>query len=114
MGAGVRTVKGLDNLTSFGTPKDVVQQTKFGDGSTKVGTDRRTARRPEGIYAKGKYFSRTDADQLAGAAAREPACAQPIEDWSMRCPNSLDATKFAGMSRAGGDVSTPGQSSANR
>ena len=39
VGAGERKVKGLDDLTPFGTPKDVARQTSFADGSTKVGTD---------------------------------------------------------------------------
>ncbi len=37
VGGGVRKVKGLDNLTPFGTPRDVVDQTSFGDGTKKVG-----------------------------------------------------------------------------
>ena len=58
VGGGERTVKGLDHLTPFGTPKDVVQQTKFGDGSVKVGTDAKngeTAKKR--VYAQGKFFS---------------------------------------------------------
>ncbi len=58
VGGGERTVKGLDHLTPFGTPKDVVQQTKFGDGSVKVGTDVKngeTAKKR--VYAQGKFFS---------------------------------------------------------
>ena len=58
VGGGERTVKGLDHLTPFGTPKDVAQQTKFGDGSVKVGTDVKngeTAKKR--VYAQGKFFS---------------------------------------------------------
>lgn len=58
VGGGERVVKGLDHLTPFGTPKDVVQQTKFGDGSVKVGTDAKngeTAKKR--VYAEGKFFS---------------------------------------------------------
>ncbi|MBX9760919.1 MAG: cupin domain-containing protein [Beijerinckiaceae bacterium] len=60
VGGGERTVKGLDNLTHFGTPKDVVQQTTFGDGSTKVGTDPKNGETSKKrVYAKGKYFAPT-------------------------------------------------------
>lgn len=58
VGGGERAAKGLDNLTPFGTPKDVVQQTKFGDGSVKVGADPKngeTAKKR--VYAEGKFFS---------------------------------------------------------
>ncbi len=58
VGAGERKIKSLDDLTPFGTPKDVVKQTSFADGSTKVGDDPKngeTAKRR--IYAKGKFFS---------------------------------------------------------
>lgn len=58
MGGGERKAKGLDDLTSFGTPKDVTRQTSFADGSEKVGDDPRngeTAKKR--IYAPGKYFS---------------------------------------------------------
>ena len=58
VGGGVRQAKGLDDLTSFGTPKDVTRQTGFADGSTKVGDDPRNGEtaKPR-IYAKGKYFA---------------------------------------------------------
>jgi len=58
VGGGVRSVKGLDNLTPFGTPRDVVDQTKFGDGTKKVGNSPKNGEtsKPR-IYAKGKYFS---------------------------------------------------------
>ncbi len=58
VGGGERLAKGLDNLTPFGTPRDVVQQTTFGDGSVKVGTDAKngeTAKKR--VYAEGKVFS---------------------------------------------------------
>lgn len=58
VGAGERNVKGLDNLTPFGTPRDVVQQTSFGDGSIKVGTDPKNGETSKKrVYARGKYFS---------------------------------------------------------
>ena len=58
VGGGQRTVSGLGELTRFGTPKDVVRQTTFGDGSVKVGDDPRngeTAKKR--IYAAGKSFA---------------------------------------------------------
>ena len=58
VGGGARSVKGLDHLTPFGTPKDVVQQTTFGDGSVKVGSapkNGETAKKR--VYAEGKFFS---------------------------------------------------------
>jgi mannose-6-phosphate isomerase-like protein (cupin superfamily) len=58
VGGGERAAKGLNHLTPFGTPKDVVQQTKFGDGSEKVGTDAKngeTAKKR--VYAEGRFFS---------------------------------------------------------
>lgn len=58
VGGGERTVKGLHDLTPFGTPKDVVQQTTFGDGSVKVGSapkNGETAKKR--VYAEGKVFS---------------------------------------------------------
>jgi mannose-6-phosphate isomerase-like protein (cupin superfamily) len=58
VGGGERSVKGLEHLTPFGTPRDVVQQTTFGDGSVKVGTDAKngeTAKKR--VYADGKFFS---------------------------------------------------------
>ena len=58
VGAGERKIKSLDDLTPFGTPKDVVKQTSFADGSTKVGTDARNGETAkQRIYAKGKVFS---------------------------------------------------------
>jgi mannose-6-phosphate isomerase-like protein (cupin superfamily) len=58
IGGGVRSVKGLDDLTPFGTPKDVVRQTTFGDGTSKVGNDPKNGETSKTrIYAKGKFFS---------------------------------------------------------
>jgi mannose-6-phosphate isomerase-like protein (cupin superfamily) len=58
VGGGERAVKGLDDLTPFGTPKDVVQQTKFSDGSVKVGTSVKNGETSKKrVYAKDKYFS---------------------------------------------------------
>ena len=58
VGGGERTVKSLDNLTAHGTPKDVVAQTTFSDGSVKVGTSPKNGETSKTrIYAKGKYFS---------------------------------------------------------
>ena len=58
VGGGERKVKGLADLTPFGTPKDISKQTSFADGSTKVGDDKRNGEtaKPR-IYAKGKFFS---------------------------------------------------------
>lgn len=58
VGGGVRQGKGLADLTSFGTPKDVTKQTSFSDGSEKIGNDPRNGENAKPrIYAKGKYFS---------------------------------------------------------
>ena len=58
VGGGERTAKGLDHLTPFGTPKDVVQQTTFGDGSVKVGTAAKNGETAKTrVYAAGKFFS---------------------------------------------------------
>ncbi len=58
VGGGERAVKGLEHLTPFGTPKDVVQQTTFGDGYVKDGSlakNGETAKKR--VYAQGKLFS---------------------------------------------------------
>ncbi len=58
VGGGERAVKGLEHLTPFGTPKDVVQQTTFGDGYVKDGAlakNGETAKKR--VYAQGKLFS---------------------------------------------------------
>lgn len=58
VGGGARTGTGLDNLTPFGTPRDVVDQTKFGDGSKKVGDDPKNGETSKKrVYAEGKFFS---------------------------------------------------------
>src|SRR3954452_1361641 len=58
VGGGVRGVKGLAELTPFGTPKDVVKQTSFADGSVKVGNaDRNGESGKRRVYAQGKTFS---------------------------------------------------------
>jgi mannose-6-phosphate isomerase-like protein (cupin superfamily) len=58
VGAGARKIAGLNDLTPFGTPKDVVQQTTFADGSIKDGNSARNGEtsKPR-IYARGKYFA---------------------------------------------------------
>jgi mannose-6-phosphate isomerase-like protein (cupin superfamily) len=58
VGGGVRKVTGLKDLTPFGTPKDVVQQTTFADGVIKEGTVVKNGEsaKPR-IYARGKYFA---------------------------------------------------------
>ena len=51
-------VKGLEHITRVGTPKDVMEKTKFSDGSTKVGDDPRNGETSKKrIYAEGKFFS---------------------------------------------------------
>jgi mannose-6-phosphate isomerase-like protein (cupin superfamily) len=58
VGGGQRTVKGLDDLTRFGTPKDILAQTTFSDGSVKVGNDVRNGESSKKrVYARGKYFA---------------------------------------------------------
>lgn len=58
VGGGERKVKGLAEMTPFGTPRDVAKQTIFADGSTKVGNDPRNGENAKTrVYAKGKYFS---------------------------------------------------------
>ena len=57
VGGGVRDAIGLDNLTSFGTPKDVTAKTSFADGEVKVGDAKKngeTAKKR--VYAEGKFF----------------------------------------------------------
>jgi mannose-6-phosphate isomerase-like protein (cupin superfamily) len=58
VGGGQRRDKGLDELTSFGTPKDIGRQTSFADGSTKVGDAVKNGEtsKPR-VYAKGKFFA---------------------------------------------------------
>lgn len=57
VGAGVRTETGLNDLTSFGTPKDVVAKTSFADGQVKVGNDPKNGESSKTrVYAQGKFF----------------------------------------------------------
>jgi mannose-6-phosphate isomerase-like protein (cupin superfamily) len=58
VGGGARKVTGLSDLTRFGTPQDILQQTTFADGSIKEGASARNGEtsKPR-IYAKGKYFA---------------------------------------------------------
>lgn len=58
VGGGVRTETGLNELTPFGTPKDVVRKTSFADGATKVGNDPKNGESSKKkVYAKGKFFA---------------------------------------------------------
>jgi mannose-6-phosphate isomerase-like protein (cupin superfamily) len=58
VGGGVRTATGLNDLTPFGTPKDVVQKTSFADGEVKVGDAAKNGETAKvRIYARGKYFA---------------------------------------------------------
>jgi mannose-6-phosphate isomerase-like protein (cupin superfamily) len=58
VGGGERSIRGLADLTPFGTPKDVVKQTTFADGSVKVGTSAKNGETSKKrVYAQGKYFS---------------------------------------------------------
>lgn len=58
VGGGERKIKGVDELTFFGTPKDIAKQTTFADGATKVANDPRNGENAkQRIYAKGKFFS---------------------------------------------------------
>jgi quercetin dioxygenase-like cupin family protein len=58
VGGGVRTETGLGDLTSFGTPKDVVSKTSFADGQVKVGNDPKNGESSKKrVYADGKFFA---------------------------------------------------------
>ena len=58
VGAGERKVKGLDDLTPFGTPKDVIRQTSLADGAVKANNlDKNGESSKRRVYAKGKFFS---------------------------------------------------------
>ena len=58
VGGGERSVRGLDDLSRVGTPKDVMKLTKFSDGSTKVGDDPKNGETSKKrIYATDKFFS---------------------------------------------------------
>ena len=54
----MRTETGLDNLTSFDTPKDVVAKTSFADGQVKIGNDQKNGESSKKrTYAEGKFFA---------------------------------------------------------
>jgi hypothetical protein len=59
VGGGARKdAAGLNDLSPFGTPKDIIQKTSFADGAVKQGDavkNGETAKKR--IYAKGKYFA---------------------------------------------------------
>ena len=58
VGGGSRKISGLKDLSPFGTPKDIIQQTRFADGEVKQGDavkNGETAKKR--IYARGKYFA---------------------------------------------------------
>lgn len=58
VGAGVRTARGLDNLTHFGTPKDVTEKTSFADGEAKQGQSAKNGESGKTrVVAPGKYFA---------------------------------------------------------
>lgn len=58
VGGGVRTETGLGDLTSFGTPKDVIAKTSFADGQVKVGSDPKNGESSKKrVYADGKFFA---------------------------------------------------------
>jgi len=58
VGGGERKVKGLAELTPFGTPKDVIAQTSFADGSVKIGNATRNGESGKRkVFATGKVFS---------------------------------------------------------
>lgn len=58
VGGGERNVKGLADVSPFGTPKDVQRQTSFADGATKVGNAKQNGESSKRrVVAKGKYFS---------------------------------------------------------
>ena len=58
VGGGVRSAIGLQDLTPFGTPKDVAQKTSFADGEVKKGDAVKNGEtaKPR-VYAKGRYFA---------------------------------------------------------
>ena len=56
VGAGQR--QSLDDLTRFGTPKEIGRHTTFADGSVKVGKDAKNGESSKALrYAKGKFFA---------------------------------------------------------
>ena len=57
-GCARKDASGLNDLSPFGTPKDIIRQTTFADGEVKKGDAAKngeTAKKR--IYAKGKYFA---------------------------------------------------------
>jgi len=56
VGGGQRTGRGLDDLTRFGTPKDVTTQTVDSAGAVKVGSKSGETSKIR-VYAAGKFFS---------------------------------------------------------
>ena len=61
VGGGARKVPGLSDLTRFGTPKDILQQTTFADGSIKEGASVNNGETSKlRIYAKGNFFAPDD------------------------------------------------------
>ena len=58
VGGGQRSVKGLDDLTPFGAPRDINKMTTFADGSPKVGNAVHNGESSKArVYANGKYFA---------------------------------------------------------
>ena len=59
MGGGARKdASGLNDLSPFGTPKDIIRQTTFADGEVKKGDAAKNGETAKvRIYARGKYFA---------------------------------------------------------
>jgi mannose-6-phosphate isomerase-like protein (cupin superfamily) len=58
VGGGQRSVKGLDDLTPFGAPRDINKMTTFADGSPKVGNAVHNGESSKArVYARAKYFA---------------------------------------------------------
>lgn len=58
VGGGVRTETGLANLTSFGTPKDVIAKTSLANGELKDGNAKKNGESgKKRVYAPGKFFA---------------------------------------------------------
>ncbi len=58
VGGAQRKGVGLDDLTSFGTPKEIGKLTSFSDGSIKVGDSPKNGETSKKrIYASGKFFA---------------------------------------------------------
>jgi mannose-6-phosphate isomerase-like protein (cupin superfamily) len=58
VGGGERKVRGLDDLTRVGTPRDVTRLTTFANGEVKVGNDPKNGEsgKPR-VYAAGRFFA---------------------------------------------------------